>query len=97
MEKDSIKEIKPFKQVPFCNLDTKLSITGSEFIAIQNVINIFKDSVEAVQSVFDRNINEGNISIKFIDRDGQEISEEEAASYLKKASEFIKKNEKTPN
>lgn len=97
MKEDSIKEIKPFRQVPFCNSDTKLSITGSEFIAIQNVINMFKDSVEAVQSVFDRNLNEGNISIKFIDRNGQEMSEEEATNYLKKASEFIKSNEKTPN
>lgn len=92
-----IEEIKPFKQIPYCEQDTKLSITGSEFVAIQNVINMHKASVDAIQSVFDRNINEGNITIKYIDQNGNEITKEEATKYLKKASEYLKNNEKTPN
>lgn len=96
-DKKSVKEIKPFKQVPYCEADAKLSLTGAEFEAIQSIINAFAPSVNAVQSVFQRNIDEGTIVIKYIQQDGTEISEQEATEYLKKASDFLKSNEKAPN
>lgn len=92
-ENKNIKEIKPFRQMPFVDSNAELTLTGSEFVAIQNIINIFKESVNAVQNVFDRNVNNGNISIKYVQQDGTEISKEEAEEYLKQASKFLENKE----
>lgn len=91
-----MNNLKPFRQVPSCDADTVLSITGAEFDAIQNVINIFKSSVSAVDSIFNRNINEGKIVIRYIQEDGTEISKEEVTKFLEEASKIINsdKNEK---
>lgn len=92
---DEIKDIKPFKQIPSTQANTMLSITGAEFEAIQSIINAFKPSIEAVQSIFDRNINEGNIVIRYVQADGTEISKEEASEYLQKASQFLEQKDKS--
>jgi len=100
---EQINEIKPFKQVPFCEADTKLVITGAELEVLQNTINLFAGPVVALQNILKRNIDEGNIIIKYVQQDGTEISKEEATEYLKKAAEFLKANvdekteEKSPN
>jgi len=64
-----IEQIRPFTQVPYCEPDAVLSITGEEFEAIQQVLNVFKAPLDAIQSIFDRNINQGNINIKYISQD----------------------------
>lgn len=87
--KTKVKEIKPFRQVPSADANTRLSITGAEFEAIQSVINLYKNAVNAVQEIFDRNINEGNIVIRYVQADGTEITREEAEEYLKAASAFL--------
>lgn len=102
---EDIKDIKPFKQVPYCDKDTVLSITGAEYEALQSIINAFAAPLAAIQSIFQRNIDEGNITIKFVQADGKEITKDEATEYLRKASEHLKKaseslkgeSEKTPN
>ena len=91
--KTKIGEIKPFKQVPSCDIDTMLSITAGEFENIQNVINAFRLSVTAVDSVLNRNINEGKIIIKYIQEDGTEISAEEATKYLEQVKQHLKDKE----
>ena len=88
-----LNEIKPFRQIPACEPETILSITGAEFQAIQNVLNVFKAPIEAIDSVFNRNLNEGNIVIKYIQEDGTEISKEEAFKYLEQAKDFLKEKE----
>lgn len=93
----TIEQIKPFTQVPYCEPDAVLSITGEEFEAIQQVLNVFKAPLDAIQSIFDRNINQGNISIKYILQDGSEISKEQAIDYLNKATQYLKDKEKVPN
>lgn len=93
----TIEQIKPFTQVPYCEPDAVLSITGEEFEAIQQVLNVFKAPLDAIQSIFDRNINQGNINIKYILQDGSEISKEQAIDYLNKATQYLKSKEKVPN
>lgn len=93
----TIEQIKPFTQVPFCEPNAMLSITGEEFEAIQQVLNVFKAPLDAIQNIFDRNINQGNISIKYILQDGSEISKEQAIDYLNKATQYLKDKEKVPN
>lgn len=87
-----INEIKPFKQIPSCDADTILSITGAELEALQ-VFNIFKPGIAALESIFTRNLNEGNITIKYMQEDGTEIPKEQAIKYLELAREFIKTKE----
>jgi hypothetical protein len=97
MEENQIKEIKPFRQVPYCEPDTILSITGEELESIQNILNIFQTPLNAVQTIFDRNINQGNITIKYIQQDGTEITKEEAEKYVIQAKNFLKSKKETPN
>ena len=92
-----IEQIKPFTQVPYCEPDTMLSITGEEFEIIQQTLNIFKAPLDAIQSIFDRNINQGNITIKYVLQDGSEITKEQAIDYLNKATQYLKDKEKVPN
>lgn len=92
-----IEQIKPFTQVPYCEPNAVLTITGEEFEAIQQVLNIFKTPLDAIQSIFDRNINQGNINIKYVLQDGSEITKEQAIDYLNKATQYLKDKEKVPN
>jgi len=92
-----IEQIKPFTQVPYCEPDTVLTITGEEFEIIQQTLNIFKAPLDAIQSIFDRNINQGNITIKYVLQDGSEITKEQAIDYLNKATQYLKDKEKVPN
>jgi shikimate kinase len=89
---EQVNEIKPFRQVPFCEPDAKLTITGAELEAIQSVVNAFTGPVNALQNIFKRNIDEGNIVIKYVQQDGTEITKEQATEYLKKAADFLKSN-----
>jgi hypothetical protein len=93
----TIEQIKPFTQVPYCEPDTVLTITGEEFEIIQQTLNIFKAPLDAIQSIFDRNINQGNITIKYVLQDGSEITKEQAIDYLNKATQYLKDKEKVPN
>jgi len=89
----SISEIKPFKQVPSCDPETLLTITAAEYDTIQTIVNIFKPGVLALESVFNRNLNNGNIVIKYIQEAGSEITEEQATEYLKEITEHLKAKE----
>lgn len=91
----NVQDVAPFKQVPFCEPDTVLTLTGAEFEVIQNILNAFQGPINAVKNVFDRNINEGNIKIKYIQQDGTEITSEEATAALQKAAEIFKEEPQT--
>lgn len=90
---ENLNEIKPFRQIPSCEADALLSITGAEFNDIQNILNVFKAPIAAVDSIFNRNINEGNIIIRYVQEDGTEITKEEATKYLEQARNFVKDKE----
>lgn len=89
-----INEIKPFRQIPSCDVDAILTITGGEFEAIQNLLNVFKAPLVAIDNIFTRNLNDGKIVIKYIQEDGTEIPKEQAIKYLELAKEFLKAKEK---
>ena len=88
-------EIKPFRQVPSCDADAILTITGAEFEAIQNIFNVFKAPVNAVDSIFNRNLDAGNIVIKYIQENGTEIPKEKALEYIEQVKNFLKEKENT--
>lgn len=91
---ENLNKIKPFKQIPSCDENTILSILPSEFEAIQSLLNAFKAPIAALDNIFNRNLNEGKIYIKYIQEDGTEISKEEAAEFLKKAKDYIEEQNK---
>lgn len=90
MSEQVLNQIKPFKQIPSCDPDTILSITGQEYATIQNLINVFEAPVNVIKEIFNRNLNEGNITIKYIQEDGTEIPESEAVKYLEQMKDFLK-------
>lgn len=85
-----VKDIKPFKQIPTCDPDTVLSILGAEYEAIQNFLGAFRGPLNVIDNIFNRNLNEGNIVIKYVQEDGTEITKEEAVLYIEQAKEHLK-------
>lgn len=88
-----ISEIKPFKQVPSCDADTELVILGGEVEVLQNFLNIFKTPLAVIENIFNRNLNNGKIQIKYIQEDGTEIPKEDALKYIEFAREYLKSRE----
>lgn len=91
-----LNTIKPFRQVPSCDPDTLLTITGEEYASIQNLLNVFEGPLNAIRSVFTRNLNEGKIVIKYVQEDGTEIPEKEAIAYLDKMKDYLKSQDEAP-
>lgn len=96
MSETQISEIKPFRQVPSCDADAMLTITGAEYETIQNVLNAFRGPLGALDSVFQRNLNAGTIVIKYIQEDGTEIPKDEALKYIEQARDFLKDKDNLP-
>jgi hypothetical protein len=89
-KKANIKEIKPFKQIPYCEDNALLSITPKQFEVLQSALNIFKEPIIIMDEIFNQNIDMQNIKIKYVQGDGTEITKEEAEEYLLQASSIIK-------
>ena len=97
MSETKMNDIKPFKQVPSCEANAVLSITGEEYDALQNVLNAFKAPILALESIFARNLNEGNIVVKYIQEDGTEVPQETALEYIEYMKSFLKSKEEATN
>lgn len=95
-EKKSISDIKPFRQIPSCDSNEILTITAGEFEVIQNIINSFRAPLNALDSIFNRNLNDGKITIKYVQEDGTEITKEEAMQYIEQAKQFLDNSVKQP-
>lgn len=72
-----------FKQVPSWNADSTIEITGKHLDAISDIYSMLHP---ILNEIFEHNLNKGNIQIKYIDIEGNEIPKERVDEILKKVS-----------
>jgi hypothetical protein len=84
-----VPSIKPFRQVPHWEPDADIVIKGSEFNLLQNFFNVFAEPINIMQDIFSRSLNNGTISIKYIDNEGKEVSKEEVQAYMTQLKEYF--------
>lgn len=86
-----LKDMKPFNQIPYWDKNAVIQITGAEYEAIYNFMNLFSSPLMASQSIFQKNLKNGTIKIKYEYEDGSgEVSEEEVKEFTVKMQEFLK-------
>lgn len=83
-------DIKPFNQVPYWDGNTEFKLSGTEFKAIFSFINLFVPTINAVQSSFEKAIQEGKAHIKYEYQDGSgEVPQETLAEYSKQVKQMM--------
>ena len=80
------RDITKVKQVPQWNVDSKFTITGQEFLILQTYFNTFAQPIAVISNLFDRSINDGTITVKYLDDNGNEFTQEEVTSYINSKS-----------
>lgn len=84
-------QFKPFRQVPHWEPDAKIVITGDEFARLKDFLNIFSEPIHTMQDIFNRNLNEGVITVKYIDNENQEIPAEKVQAYMQELRDYLSK------
>lgn len=79
----------PFRQVPQWADDAKFEITGSQMRAIQNLFEVYTPLVQAIEPVFVQALNDGKITIRYEDLEGNELSQQEVDDMLKQYAETL--------
>lgn len=84
-----IPKFRPFRQVPHYEPDAQIALTGQQFSLLQNFFGVFAEPINVMQDVFSTNLNNGVITIKYIDNDGKEVSKEEVQEYMKEVQKYL--------
>jgi hypothetical protein len=92
-----LPKFKPFRQVPHYEPDAKIVITGAEFDVLKSFFNVFAEPINIMQDIFGRNLNDGVITVKYIDNEGKEVPQEEVKAYMQEVKNYVdaQKAEKT--
>lgn len=78
--------MKYIQQVPQWEPETKLEITGQQF----NQFNEFYEKLHTLMNdIFEHNIDLGNITVKYIDSEGNPVSKEEVEKMVADAEQQI--------
>lgn len=91
MAENQEQSIPQIRQFPQWASDSKIEVTGMEWEAIYNCINIFRQGIVASESVMQRNVESGVITNKFVDAEGKDVSPEDVATYTKQLQELFQK------
>lgn len=88
------QQIPEIRSYPIWNSQETIEVSGLEWEAIYNYINIARQAVVAGESVMQRNTQSGKITMKFMDSEGKEVSNEEVQEYTKKIQEMFQQKAK---
>lgn len=87
---EELKDLKSFSQKPVWNADSKFELSGLEFEHIFNILQPFMSVAMVFQSLMDKAINDGTITIKYEYNDGSgEVTEEEVKHYTEKFMKML--------
>ncbi len=80
--KTSSRDIRQVRQVPYWSTTSEFTLMGDEFLKLQNFINIFSEPMQAMNSIFKRHLDNGTISVKYLDNNNNEFTKEEVTNYI---------------
>lgn len=83
--------IPNIRQYPVWSSTETIEVSGLEWEQIYNLLNIFRQAIVAGESVMQRNLEKGKVTMKYVDEQGAEVSQEQVAEYTKQLQEFFAK------
>lgn len=78
--------MKYIQQISQWEPETKLEITGEQFTRFNE---IYEKLHMIMNDIFEYNINAGNITVKYIDSEGNSVSQEEIEKMISEAENQI--------
>lgn len=79
-----INKMSNFQQVPEWSNESQFMITGAQFNQLSEVYGHMHVIMNAI---FEQNLNAGNITVKYIDPEGNDVPKEQVDKMLKDAEE----------
>lgn len=83
MNKNNV-EFKPFRQIPLWNDNEEFKISGKELKAIEHISEAFSKFLPVLETILMRNLENGKITVRYEDLDGNELSKEEILAMYQK-------------
>lgn len=90
MSESKAPEMRPFRQVPNWASTEKFEMSGEEFGALYNFLNIFAPAYTAIQQVFARGYKANKVKVTYEDMEGNLIPDEEINSFTEKLNAYFK-------
>lgn len=90
MSESKAPEMRPFRQVPNWASTEKFEMSGEEFGALYNFLNIFAPAYTAIQQVFARGYKANKVKVTYEDMDGKLIPDEEINAFTEKLNAYFK-------
>lgn len=72
-----MSNFKQFRQVPQYEDDATFTLTGKELRAIEDMAKAYAGYISVMEQMLIRQLNEGHITIKYVDLDNNELSKDE--------------------
>lgn len=82
-------KFKPFRQVPHWEPDSKIELTGQQFATLKDFFNIFSEPIHVMQDIFSANLDKGNIVVKYVDNENNEIPADDVKAYMLELKDYI--------
>lgn len=82
---------RPFRQVPEWSDEETFVISGRQLKTIQELFKSYTPFMQAMESVFTDNLDNGKITIKYEDKDGNPITKEEVQEMLDSYAQLMAK------
>lgn len=86
-----VPQMKPIQQIPIWKDDETFEITGAQFRALNDFMNVFAQPLGILRQVFESNLNAGKIEMKYQDLEGNEVSREEVEAMIEEYKNFVLK------
>ena len=92
-EDQTMQELEGLRSYPIWKSQEKIEVSGLEWQSIYNVLNIFREGLVAAESVMQRNMEQGKITMKYVDANDKEVSSEKVAEYTKQMQALFEKRQ----
>lgn len=92
-EDQTMQELEGLRSYPIWKSQEKIEVSGLEWQSIYNVLNIFREGLVAAESVMQRNMEQGKVTMKYVDSNDKEVSTEKVAEYTKQMQALFEKRQ----
>lgn len=83
MNQQPIEGFTPFKQIPEWADDAQFTITGAQLKSIQRMFEAYTPFIKAIEPVFVSALQDGVITIRYEDLEGNPMAKEDIDAMLK--------------
>ncbi len=92
MNTEKIEGWTPFKQIPIIEDQEVFTITGAQLKTIQSLFEAYTPLVNAFEKLFVESLENGKITIRYEDLQGNPMEKDEIENMLQRYAEEVTKN-----